>query len=231
MKYEETIGQIYGLCRVEQVLKIGHRYWADAVCVQCGRSKRMHASELFNNKYTSCLCQNVIHSDYKSRLYKIWANMKYRCSNPNAQEYYNYGGKGVRVCDEWTKYENFRNWAFKNGYQDNLTIDRIDSNKGYNPDNCRWLTKSDNTREANKGKQHRRADGGTYYGINASQTEFYVFNNANRFAKTHGLYPGCVRQCAAGEKKTHYGWTFGYLKDLVPKPQSTIENTEQSGSE
>lgn len=88
-----------------------------------------------------------------NRLNRIYANMKSRCYNPNKDHYEYYGGKGIKVCDEWLNPEHakgkhncsigfiaFQKWAMKNGYADNLSLDRIDSNKNYEPSNCRWVT-------------------------------------------------------------------------------------------
>ena len=102
----------------------------------------------------------------RSRLSRIYDNMKSRCYNPNVQNYKYYGGRGITVCEEWLNnekitlgkyihnhskgYVNFRKWAIENGYQDNLTLDRIDTNKGYCPSNCRWVdmkTQTNNTRK------------------------------------------------------------------------------------
>lgn len=85
--------------------------------------------------------QKEQHGGRYTRLYNIWLNMKQRCSNPKASHYEYYGGKGVSVCEEWKKsFSTFRDWPLSNGYEDGLTIDRIESDKDYCPENCRWVT-------------------------------------------------------------------------------------------
>lgn len=78
------------------------------------------------------------------RLYNIWTLMKQRCYNQNNKGYKYYGARGIRVADCWLHdYHAFKKWAFENGYKENLTIERIDNNKGYEPNNCKWIEKSE----------------------------------------------------------------------------------------
>lgn len=86
-----------------------------------------------------------MHGLSRTRLYRIWIGMKGRCYNPNYIQYAYYGGKGIKVCDEWIQcgagFLNFYQWAMKNGYNDSLSIDRIDPSMDYTPCNCRWADK------------------------------------------------------------------------------------------
>lgn len=86
------------------------------------------------------------HGQSGTRLYSIWSKMRSRCNRKKDPAFRFYGAKGIKVCEEWENdFLSFKEWAELNGYTDKLTIDRIDSKKGYSPDNCRWLTPSENS--------------------------------------------------------------------------------------
>lgn len=215
-KYTYEIGKVYDIRRLLRIFRDEkNQEMAESECIFCKNTKVEKAYELYNEKLNSCMCQNKTHGLSKTKLYGVYANMKYRCYNPNANEYKNYGGKGIRVCDDWLNDDGFVKfyvWAINNGYQEGLSIDRINENGNYEPSNCQWLSISENTAKANKTCQHRKANKGDYYGI-FPDGKRYVFSNANQFAKEHDLLANCARQVANKLKKTHKGWKFGFVSE------------------
>ena len=124
----------------------------------CGNYKNVAAKSLRSGATKSCGCLSLErftqratkHNLRHTRLYNIWTGMKSRCYNPNATKYGLYGARGIKVCDEWMNdFKAFYDWSMSHGYSDELTIDRIDSDKGYYPDNCQWLTRSENGKKGN----------------------------------------------------------------------------------
>lgn len=144
-----------------KVLEFDHRdshgaaHWR-CVC-DCGNEVVVRGSSLTSGATTSCGCYvrennkrlNTKHGGYGTSLYHVWVNIKQRCNNPNDTRYKNYGKRGIFICNEWDDFEIFRNWALDNGYKEGLTIDRINVNDGYYPENCRWtdwITQENNKR-------------------------------------------------------------------------------------
>lgn len=125
----------------------------------CGNVVVVLARGLISGTTRSCGClQREIarttftkHGMWSSRLHTIWSSMKSRCYNEKSRSYKYYGGRGITICDKWLHdFQVFFDWAMANGYKDNLSIDRIDPNGNYCPDNCRWITMAEQQRNKRK---------------------------------------------------------------------------------
>lgn len=160
-KKVNLIGQRFGrLVVIEEAPRhpSGHAMW---ICkCDCGNTTQpIMGSDLRSGKVQSCKClrnellsKNVKkHGMAKTRLHRIWQNMKNRCSNPNVPCYSEYGGRGITVCDEWVHdFQAFHNWAMANGYADDLSIDRVDNDGNYCPENCRWVSQIEQSNNLRK---------------------------------------------------------------------------------
>lgn len=154
---KDLIGQRFGRWTVisraeDQVCKDGYRNVMWNCRCDCGNEKAVRAKTLVSGQSKSCGClQKELtseraqkHGGFGTRLYHVWNSMRQRCNNPNSQAYHNYGGRGITICPEWDDYNVFREWAVGAGYDESAkrgeyTLDRIDVNKGYCPENCRFV--------------------------------------------------------------------------------------------
>lgn len=116
----------------------------------CGNIVEIFSDNLLSGNTKSCGCldheKTTSHGMSNSRIYQLWSQIKQRCGNENNLHYKNYGGRGIRLCDDWMSFKSFYDWAILNGYEDGLTIERLDNNKGYSPDNCTFITKSEQSK-------------------------------------------------------------------------------------
>jgi len=164
------------------------------------------------------------HGSRHTRLYNIWHGMKQRCFNPNDPNYKYYGGRGAVVCDEWLSFVSFKEWAESNGYDDTLSIDRIDPTSDYCPQNCRWIPLSENSRRAGKRSNYQH-DNVHVKLTEQNVKEIVVFFTEHRFslgkiAEAYGVTEGAIRKILKQELKDDYKT---YLEKTRANPQSGLK--------
>jgi hypothetical protein len=145
------VGKVYGclivIKRVDDfVSESGRkRVMYECHCSVCGGTHFRMSHNLHDNSICPDEPCRKIHGKSNTKLYDVWNTIKLRCYKPSQNMYSNYGGRGIEVCDEWLNdFINFYNWAIENGYQDGLQIDRINVDGNYEPNNCRWVTRTTN---------------------------------------------------------------------------------------
>lgn len=175
--------------------KNGNAMW---LChCDCGNTKTVCGVELRSGETESCGClhKEIVskkmtkhNGSHTERLYRIWGAMLSRTRNSNASNYQYYGARGIKVCEEWEDYEKFRSWSLQNGYNPSAqygkcTLDRIDTNGNYCPENCRWVDMSvqNNNQRTNKkitynNETHNLKQWSDILGINYSTFKKYIKN-------------------------------------------------------
>ncbi len=184
MKYHE-LDKINGITILTRAPNNGKKTMYYCLC-HCGNLFKTSQSHLHSGHTISCGCirnytakkRLTTHGKTGTRLRCIWGGMKNRCYNTKLKQYKDYGGRGIAVCDEWKDdFTNFYNWSMSHGYDDALSIDRIDNNGNYEPNNCRWITQKQQAR--NK----RNNNYITYKGVTKTISEWadYLGVNPNSF--------------------------------------------------
>lgn len=160
---------------------------------ECGKEFIARSNDVRKGRIKSCGCVNrreirektKKHGFHKHPIYQAWSHIKQRCHNPKNKEYKNYGGRGIVMCNDWfDNPEEFINWSLKNGWRKGLTIDRIDNEKGYCPDNCRWVSME--VQENNKRNNH-------YYDYNGEKKTLSQIARENGISRNSLYYRANVK--------------------------------------
>lgn len=190
----EVLGR--GEDRISPNAKRVYRMWTCRCSCKKHTVKDVYEFNLLNGKSNSCGClnsektveRNKTHMLSNTRLYSIWSNIKKRCNNKNDPRYSSYGGRGINVCAEWSNnFLSFYTWAISNGYKDNLSIDRIDNNKGYSPNNCKWSTNQEQSN--NRRSNHNININGTTKTLTEWSKQFGIDNDLVSYRIKHGWSP------------------------------------------
>lgn len=206
----QRFGKLVAVKRLPTRLSPSGRKYSVWLCqCDCGKQVEARLNNLTEGTKRSCGClikeahaeqcrelgkQSTKHGDFGTKLYGVWAAMKRRCYNPHAKYFELYGGRGIKVCQDWHEYEPFKEWALTNGYQQGLSIDRIDCDGNYEPGNCRWVTMAAQQRNC-RNNRHYNYKGKSY--------------TVKEIAEMVGLKPRTV------QGRIERGWT---IEEVVETP-------------
>lgn len=158
-KYNDLTGKQFGrLTAIERLPPHGKNTALMWACrCECGGTAIVRGTDLVNGHTMSCGCYRKMQKampNGEMRLHRIWANMKQRCSNSKSKDYRYYGERGIQVCVEWQDFEKFFYWAMSHGYKDGLTIERMDNDGDYCPENCKWIPKHKQNSNTSRTKKY-----------------------------------------------------------------------------
>lgn len=162
--FKDYTGEVFGRLTVIETFRPDK--YTKCVCkCECGNIKTINATDLVRGRTKSCGClqkESAIKTHTKhglrhTRIYKTWEDIKKRCLNSKTRSYKNYGGRGITVCDEWLTFKPFYDWAMANGYNDTLTIDRINVDGNYEPNNCKWATMKEQQNNKRTNRKYKEA--------------------------------------------------------------------------
>ena len=217
---KDLTGSVFGRWTVQYLAPIrkDRRTTWHCLCA-CGKEHDVVERDLLSGKSLSCGCyaierMNQAHTthgdtngEYK-RLLTIWRNMIARCSNEHASSYQDYGGRGISVCDEWQDYPTFKEWALAHGYENDLTIERVDVNGNYGPDNCKWIPRAEQARNKRNTVRIHTDDGLTTMRELCETADIPVATYEARVKKLHWSHERAITEPVHNVKQKRHFITF-----------------------
>lgn len=203
----QRFGRLTVIERAENYVSPKGRQAARWTCrCDCGGITTVVGGDLRYGKTKSCGCleeesrhqsRNAKHGKFGTSLYNVWCGMKKRCLNPRNRFYRRYGGRGITVCPQWIRdFQDFYDWAISHGYRKGLSLDRIDNDKGYSPENCRWATKEEQ-------------------GNNKGNNRMFILGGEKKtLAELCRIYS---KNRSKVDNRLRSGWTIEEALDLIPR--------------
>lgn len=149
-------GQTFGRLKVIKYTRRKNSYTMFLCKCECGNEKEVSSHHLKRGNTISCGCyqkeknHEKKHGETGTKIYGLWSSIKQRCYNPKNQAFDNYGGRGIKMCDEWQDFISFKKWLMKSGYKEGLTLERLDFNSDYTPENCTFIPLEQQTKNTRR---------------------------------------------------------------------------------